>query len=338
MSQNFGRGGWKHTHGTIEDRWPHLAANINSIRPDILLGQEAEGWAADGHARLTRAERDLDMDGTLTLSPTGLGPVTMYRRETLGRRTYLNHDFSAQIKQGYREPEPIQGPPGDYPTDHQWQIAVDRIVIERWDAEAAARNQEVANDLWGNVESYVDETGLELLPCPTCGNTENLIVRGAWDDPITVHCPCGDAMITHPERTEFPGNDWGRNLLKRLILTTAAPSYDARRLLHRVAKYHDQERKNQGQPWYKGPYQEDVSIAESVDLGGADLGTSLTRALQPKLPKRHGGRPLDLLLVSVALALAIPQVRDSDDGRQLQSAVKALLTHIRTEGTAARTP
>lgn len=95
MAQNLGRGGWKHTDGSLEDRWPHLAANINSIRPDILLGQEAEGWAADGHARLTRAERDLDMDGILAPSPSGLGPITMYRRETLGRRTYLNHDFSA---------------------------------------------------------------------------------------------------------------------------------------------------------------------------------------------------------------------------------------------------
>jgi hypothetical protein len=241
------------------------------------------------------------------------------------------------IKQGYREPEPIEGSPSDYPTDHQWQIAVDRIVVERWDAEAAARNQEVADDLWGNVDSYVHETGLELLPCPVCGNTENLIVRGAWDDPITVYCPCGGTMSTHPERTEFPGNDWGRNLLKRLILTTADPSYEARRLLHHVTEHHDQERKNQTQPWYKGPYQEDVAIAAAIDLDGTDLGASLTQARQPKLPKRHGGRPLDLLLASVALALAIPQVKDSDDGRRLQSAVKALLTHIRTEGTVART-
>ncbi|MEV4741563.1 endonuclease/exonuclease/phosphatase family protein [Streptomyces sp. NPDC049555] len=94
MSQNLGRGGWKHTNGTIEDRWPRLAANINQVRPDILLGQEAEGWAADGHARLIRAEDDLDMDGVLAPSPSGLGPVTLYRRETMGRRTYLNHDFS----------------------------------------------------------------------------------------------------------------------------------------------------------------------------------------------------------------------------------------------------
>ncbi|MEU1307834.1 endonuclease/exonuclease/phosphatase family protein [Streptomyces cinnamoneus] len=94
MSQNLGRGGWKHSNGTIEDRWPQLAEAINGVHPDVLLGQEAEGWSADGHARLTRAEHDLDMDGILAPSPSGLGPVTMYRRDTLGRRTYLNHDFS----------------------------------------------------------------------------------------------------------------------------------------------------------------------------------------------------------------------------------------------------
>lgn len=240
------------------------------------------------------------------------------------------------IKRGYREPEPIEGPPQGYPADHQWQIAVDRIVIERWDAEAAARNQGVANDLWGNVDSYVDETGLELLPCPGCGNTENLIVRGAWGDPITIHCPCGDTMVTHAERTEFPANDWGRNLLKRLILTTADPAYEARRLLHCVAESHAQERKNQAQPWYKGPYQEDVAIAAAVDLNEGDLGSSLTQALQPKLPQRHGGRPLHLLLTSVALALTAPQVRDNGDGRRLQSAVESLLRHLRTEGAAQK--
>ncbi|MFC4512235.1 endonuclease/exonuclease/phosphatase family protein [Streptomyces ehimensis] len=95
MSQNLGRGGWKRTDGAIEDRWPQLAEAINAVRPDVLLGQEAEGRSADGHARLTRAEHDLDMDGILAPSSSGLGPVTMYRRETMGRRTYLNRDFSA---------------------------------------------------------------------------------------------------------------------------------------------------------------------------------------------------------------------------------------------------
>ncbi len=94
MSQNLGRGGWKHTDGAIEDRWPQLAEAINAVRPDILLGQEAEGWSADGHDRLVQAETDLDMDGILAPSPSGLGPVTLYRRDTMGRRTYANHDFS----------------------------------------------------------------------------------------------------------------------------------------------------------------------------------------------------------------------------------------------------
>ncbi|MHA7956321.1 hypothetical protein ACX9I7_00995 [Streptomyces sp. L500] len=238
------------------------------------------------------------------------------------------------IKQGYHEPEPIEGSPEGYPADHLWQITVDRIVIERWDADAAAHNREVADDLWGSVDSYVHETGLELLPCPGCGNTESLIIRGAWGDPIVVHCPCGDYQTTPTEYTHSPANDWGRNLLKRLILTTADPAYEARRLLHRVTECHDQERKKQTQPWYRGPYQEDVAVAASVDLEGDDLGSSLTQALQPKLPQRHGGRPLHLLLVSVALALTIPQVRDSEDGRRLRSAVESLLGHLRAEGAA----
>ncbi|MFJ7997543.1 endonuclease/exonuclease/phosphatase family protein [Streptomyces sp. NPDC096310] len=72
-----------------------MASNIDNVRPDILLLQEAEGWSADGHARLIRAERDLDMDGVLAPSPSGLGPATLYRRSTMGRRTYANHDYSS---------------------------------------------------------------------------------------------------------------------------------------------------------------------------------------------------------------------------------------------------
>ncbi|UQA97105.1 endonuclease/exonuclease/phosphatase family protein [Streptomyces halobius] len=95
MSQNLGPGAWRSQNGIFEDRWPALAATIQRVQPDILMLQEAEGWPADGHARLIRAEADLEMDGVLAPSPSGLGPAIFYRRATMGRRTYQNHDYSA---------------------------------------------------------------------------------------------------------------------------------------------------------------------------------------------------------------------------------------------------
>lgn len=96
MSQNLSRGGWRSQNGGVpEDRWPQLAEKISQVRPDILFVQEAEGFTSDGHARLVRAEQDLDMEGELAPAPSGLGPATFYRRSTLGRRVYKNHDYSA---------------------------------------------------------------------------------------------------------------------------------------------------------------------------------------------------------------------------------------------------
>ncbi|MET9078604.1 endonuclease/exonuclease/phosphatase family protein [Streptomyces sp. NPDC004232] len=101
MAQNLGRGGWLSASGVPEDRWPHIAAGIKEVGPDLLFLQEAEGWAANGHARLIRAERDLDMDGHLAPSPSGLGPATLYRRSALGRRVYQNHDYGHETHHGF---------------------------------------------------------------------------------------------------------------------------------------------------------------------------------------------------------------------------------------------
>lgn len=96
MAQNLGRGGWQTPTGEPQDRWPQIAARIQEVGPDLLLLQEAEGWAANGHARLIRAENDLGMDGHLAPSRSGLGPATLYRRAVLGRRLYQNHDYGAE--------------------------------------------------------------------------------------------------------------------------------------------------------------------------------------------------------------------------------------------------
>jgi endonuclease/exonuclease/phosphatase family metal-dependent hydrolase len=76
--------------------WPLMAEALAGVEPDLVLIQEAgRAWAADGARRLVRAEQDLDMDGILTPSQSGLGPALLYRR-TLGRRTYENSDFGRE--------------------------------------------------------------------------------------------------------------------------------------------------------------------------------------------------------------------------------------------------
>ncbi|POX43031.1 hypothetical protein C3486_02080 [Streptomyces sp. Ru73] len=93
-SQNVSRGGIRSGSGDPQDRWPVIAEALASVSPDIVLIQEAEGWGADAARQLVRAENDLDMDGILSPSRTGLGPALLYRRETLGRRQYVNSDSS----------------------------------------------------------------------------------------------------------------------------------------------------------------------------------------------------------------------------------------------------
>ncbi|WP_449475280.1 hypothetical protein [Streptomyces abikoensis] len=210
---------------------------------------------------------------------------------------------------------------------------MDQIVIDRWDSGTADWNQGVANDLWGETSSYRHATGAEVLPCPGCGNHQNLIVEGCWDDPLTVLCPCGDVLTTDPDRSWSPANDWGRNVLKRLILNAADPTYEARRLRPRVVECHERERLLWSSPL--GCYRmdpEDFELAVAVDLDASDLGAALTRALKPALPERHGGLPLTLVLLHVALALRDPLVRDSEDGQRLQDAVREALGDFRTWG------
>jgi hypothetical protein len=60
-----------------------------------------------------------------------------------------------------------------------------------------------------------------------------------------------------------------------------------------------------------------------------DLVDVLTAALKPRLPERHGGRALTLLLLQVLDALSAQAVRDSGDGRDLAAAVHALMADLK---------
>ncbi|MEV4741564.1 hypothetical protein [Streptomyces sp. NPDC049555] len=235
------------------------------------------------------------------------------------------------MKRGYLQDPPVEGPPHGYAEGHIWQLATDQIVIKRWDEATAETNNITSNELFASPPYYYPPVSLELLGCPTCGATDNQIVTGRWDDPLTVHCPCGASQATPSDRPMCPENDWGRNLLKRLILTTADPSYEARRLLHEASEHRASERRLAEGPYSRRPRPEDMEIVSAVDRDTHDLGRALTDILQPKLPDPHAGWPLNLLLVQVARALLIDQVRNSADGRRLEAEVRGLLDDLRCQ-------
>ncbi|MDO0936548.1 hypothetical protein QQY66_34375 [Streptomyces sp. DG2A-72] len=238
------------------------------------------------------------------------------------------------IKNGYREEFPLDGPPEGFPVDHRWQFEVDRIAIERHDAGTASWNRNISDHSEFNGSEYMDETGIELLGCPSCGNHEHLIVDSRWDDPLTLLCRCG-TVTTFPRQDEEPSRDWARNLLKRLILTAADPGWDARRLLQRLANHQNDERQRRARPHYLAPDDRDARLADAVDVDADDLGTALYTALDVQPPRRHGGHRFALLMTHVALALTVPAVRDSPDGLRLAEATATLLRDLQAE--SART-
>ncbi|MDT0323051.1 hypothetical protein [Streptomyces millisiae] len=233
---------------------------------------------------------------------------------------------------GYRVHPPVEGPPADYPQDHRWQISVDRIVVPRWDQDAAHWNQRIADDSFSSAADCIHEMGLEVLACPGCGRHEGLVVEGRWGDPLTLHCLCGTTAATPdiPELAKW--GDWGRDLLRRIILTTADPAFEARRLHHQLRTYRADEEKRRASSWYLGPDDTDIELIDLIDPQ-RELPDALTTALRPRLPQRHGGRPFTLFLLKVSLALQVPAVRDSEDGRHLTDAVKEMLADLRREST-----
>ncbi|MFB6507530.1 MULTISPECIES: hypothetical protein [unclassified Streptomyces] len=107
--QNLGLGGLRTGSGDPEHRWPLLAERINSAagrvgarRVDAVLLQEASDWDRYGHRQLGVAMRDLDLDAMpIPPSRSGIPPVLLYRRETLGRWTHWNTDFAEETLHGF---------------------------------------------------------------------------------------------------------------------------------------------------------------------------------------------------------------------------------------------
>jgi hypothetical protein len=90
-------------HGAAAgDRWRLLAGRINRAKPDILLVNEAMGWADNGEELLLRAERDLGMAALRPLPPARSGHhvAILHRPETLGAPQDYRTDFSAQFEHG----------------------------------------------------------------------------------------------------------------------------------------------------------------------------------------------------------------------------------------------
>jgi hypothetical protein len=232
------------------------------------------------------------------------------------------------LAHGYREKPPVEGPPPGGDT-RAWTITFDGIPVERWDSDAAQWNAVVADHSEFSVDDYMPETGIELLSCPSCRTTYRLEVTGQWGGPLTYTCPSGHRTVV--EAHEDPRLDWGSNLLARLILIATDPASWARTLLRRVTAWRDTEHQRRRGPWYRGPAERDAKIAEDTDLTAVDLAVALHTGIGIQLPRRHGGGELELLLVHAALALAAPAIRDTDDGRALDAAIRSLLGDIRTE-------
>ncbi|MFD5030015.1 hypothetical protein ACFWM0_06255 [Streptomyces sp. NPDC058405] len=229
---------------------------------------------------------------------------------------------------GYREDEPAEDAPSGYGADHVWQINVDRILLERWDAGAARWNENVSEDSSIGEPNYQHEVGLEPLACPACGSHGPFLAEGCWGDPLTLHCRCGVTMMSPLDARP---DDLGRCLLKRLILCEADPAYAARRLMPALAELGKRERETRSRSWYRGPDSEDISVVEAIDLSSGDLVEALAAALKPRLPERHEGRNLTLLLLQVLDALSAPAVHDSPDGRHLANAVRDLLADLKED-------
>ncbi|GGT23181.1 endonuclease/exonuclease/phosphatase family protein [Streptomyces griseoviridis] len=100
--QNLGVGGLRSVVGETEDRWPALADRIRAARPDLVLLQEAYGWAEFGHRQLARAITDLNLQALpIPPSRSGIVPVLLYRREKLGRWTAWDTGFAGETLHGF---------------------------------------------------------------------------------------------------------------------------------------------------------------------------------------------------------------------------------------------
>lgn len=102
--QNMSLGGLRDSAGNPEDRWPLLVERLccDGLRPDLVLLQEASEWHAFGHRQLGRAMSDLGMEAApIPPSSSGIPPILLYRRETVGAWKNWNTDFSRETLHGF---------------------------------------------------------------------------------------------------------------------------------------------------------------------------------------------------------------------------------------------
>lgn len=76
-------------YGADNDRWRRLANLIHDASPQILLLQEAVGWADDGNQRLSTAQRDLGMRGQIAPSRTGFHTGILINEDALEWREWI---------------------------------------------------------------------------------------------------------------------------------------------------------------------------------------------------------------------------------------------------------
>lgn len=225
--------------------------------------------------------------------------------------------YNVRLTDGYRHEEPLEGTPTGLLAEQVWELPLDQIVLRRWDRDTDRHNSCVADDSSASVSDYRHATGLEMLACPAC--RETLTASGRWGEAAWLRCNCGFEEVV--------AADWGRHLLQRLILSSIDPGYEARRLLPQVSEERQAQRRLTLPP-HTGPDDRDAALVASIDSTVEDLAAELIQALQPRLPQRHGGDSLTLLLIEAGLALSAPAVRDSAHGRRLTDAVRSLIVEL----------
>lgn len=84
-----------------------------------------------------------------------------------------------------------------------WTVPIGQILIRQRDEIAAARNElHVEQHGVLDMAGYEPEAVDVPLPCPECGVTEELALRGRWGEPATAICPRGHEWMPEPQAPE----------------------------------------------------------------------------------------------------------------------------------------
>src|SRR5690349_15977109 len=90
-AQNLQHGALEDESGASADRWPLLAERLRQVEPDVLILNEARGWAHGGHRRLALAQKELGMIAApVPPSANDLPTLVLYRPDTMGFWDHCN--------------------------------------------------------------------------------------------------------------------------------------------------------------------------------------------------------------------------------------------------------